>query len=127
MADLYPFQQELLNRVMRRPGIKPGEMMTMTAGRNVGKSYVNNIINNRYATMREQYKPTIRWQQLPGLKLQAYADDIELRGLFIGLNENDMNPVQVWAAECNCGTRMSFDVWKFANEKQITMFLIRWA
>jgi hypothetical protein len=37
------------------------------------------------------------------------------------------DPVQEWSVECNCGTRMSFNVWKFRNEKQITMFLIRWS
>ena len=31
-----------------------------------------------------------------------------------------------WTDECRCGIRMSFNVWKFKNEKQITMFLIRW-
>jgi hypothetical protein len=99
----------------------------MASGRAMGKSYVNNIINNWYATMREQHTPTIKWQRLPGLKLQAYTDDVAPRGFERGLNETDMNPVQAWTEECHCGERMSFNVWKFENEKQITMFLIRWA
>ena len=71
--------------------------------------------------------PKIKWQRLPGLKLQAYADDISSRGFGRGLNESDMDSVQAWTEECHCGTRMSFNVWQFASEKQITMFLIRWS
>jgi len=71
--------------------------------------------------------PKIKWQRLPGLKLQAYVDEIGSRGFERGLRETDMDPVQEWSQGCNCGTRMSFNVWKFTNEKQITMFLIRWA
>jgi hypothetical protein len=102
------------------------ETITLT-GRRMGKSYVNDLLNNWYATMREQHTPTIKWQRLPGLKLQAYTDDVAPRGFERGLRETDMDPIQVWATECNCGTRMSFNVWKFKSEKQITLFLLRWA
>jgi hypothetical protein len=71
--------------------------------------------------------PKIKWQRLPGLKLQAYTDDVAPRGYERGLNESDMNPIQAWSVECRCGTRISFNIWKFKNEKQITMFLIRWS
>lgn len=37
MADLYPFQQKLLIDI-ESGGVKPGEMMIMMAGRQVGKS-----------------------------------------------------------------------------------------
>jgi hypothetical protein len=91
----------------------------------MGKSQVNDLIRHFYANMIPM--PKIKWQQLPGFKLQAYTDDIAPRGFERGLNESDMDPIQAWSQECNCGTRMSFNVWKFKNEKQITMFLIRWA
>jgi hypothetical protein len=93
----------------------------------MGKSYVNSLLQNWYAGMREAYKPTIKWQRLPGLKLQAYTDDVQARGFERGLNDLDMDPIQAWTTECNCGIRMSFNVWQFKNEKQITMFLIRWS
>jgi hypothetical protein len=109
----------------------------------MGKSYVNSLLQNWYASMREQYTPKIKWhwytsmreqytpkikwQRLPGLKLQAYTDEVAPRGFERGLREADMDPVQAWTDECRCGTRMSFNVWKFKNEKQITMFLIRWS
>jgi hypothetical protein len=102
-------------------------MAVISHGRQMGKSYVNSLLKNWYASMREQYTPKIKWQRLPGLKLQAYTDDVAPRGFERGLNESDMDPVQAWSVECNCGVRMSFNVWKFKNEKQITMFLIRWS
>ena len=71
--------------------------------------------------------PKIKWQRLPGLKLQAYVDDIQPRGFERGLREADMDPVQAWTDECRCGTRTSFNDWKFKNEKHITMFLMKWA
>jgi hypothetical protein len=76
--------------------------------------------------LAQHQPPKIKWQRLPGLRLQAYVDDIQPRGFERGLREDDMDPIQVWSRECNCGTRMSFNEWKFKNEKQITMFLIRW-
>jgi hypothetical protein len=71
--------------------------------------------------------PKIKWQRLPGLKLQAYVDEIGARGFERGLNELDMDPIQAWSTECNCGVRMSFNVWKFQSAKQMTMFLLRWS
>jgi hypothetical protein len=94
----------------------------------MGKSYVNNLLKNWYATMREQHPPTIKWQRLPGLKLQAYVDDVRPENRpGRGLSEQDMDPIQAWSEECRCGTRMSFNVWLFKSEKQITLFLVRWS
>ena len=106
---------------------KSNARVVISHGRQMGKSYVNSLLQNFYATMREQHTPTIKWQCLPGLKLQAYTDDVAPRGFERGLREDDMDPVQAWTEECRCGTRMSFNVWQFENEKQITMFLIRWS
>ena len=106
---------------------KPNARVVISHGRQMGKSYVNSLLKNWYASMREQYTPTIKWQRLPGLKLQAYTDDVGPRGFERGLNESDMDPVQAWTTECSCGTRMSFNVWKFKNEKHITMFLMKWS
>ena len=94
-------------------------------GRQMGKSQVNDLIRHFYANMTPV--PKIKWQRLPGLKLQAYVDEIQPRGFERGLRETDMDPIAAWTDECNCGTRMSFNVWKFKSEKQITMFLIRWS
>jgi len=99
----------------------------VSSPRQAGKSYVNSLINNYYTAMREQYKPKIKWQRLPGLKLQAYVDDVAPRGFERGLNGSDLDPVHTWSIESNCGKRMSFNVWQFSSEKHVTMFLIRWA
>jgi len=97
-------------------------------GRCMGKSYVNSLLQNWYTTVGMTYTPKIKWQRLPGLKLQAYVDDIRPENRpGRGLRETDMDPVQAWTEECGCGVRLSFNVWLFKNEKQITMFLIRWS
>ena len=44
-----------------------------------------------------------------------------------GLRDEDMDPIQAWSREHNCGIRMSFDIWEFKNEADLTMFLLRWA
>ena len=106
---------------------KPDARVVISHGRQMGKSYVNSLLKNWYASMREQYTPKIKWQRLPGLKLQAYTDDVAPRGFERGLNESDMDPVQAWTEECRCGTRTSFNVWQFKNEKHITMFLMKWS
>ena len=103
---------------------KPNARTVISHGRRMGKSQVNDLLRHFYANMMPQ--PKIKWQRLPGLKLQAYTDDVAPRGFERGLNETDMDPVQEWSVECNCGTRMSFNIWKFKSEKQITMFMLRW-
>lgn len=104
---------------------KPNARVIISHGRQMGKSYVNNLLKNWYQSMAPA--PTIKWQRLPGLKLQAYVDEIQPGGFERGLNESDMDFVQAWSEECCCGVRMSFNVWNFENEKQITMFLIQWS
>jgi hypothetical protein len=84
-----------------------------------GRSHFSQYLNIWQAMT---VKPKITWQRLPGLRLQASTDSLGPRGL----NESDMDPVQAWTEECHCGTRTSFDTWRFKNEGQITMFLIRW-
>ena len=94
-------------------------------GRQMGKSQLSDILKNFYKTMA--HTPVVKWQELPGLKLQAYTDDVAPRGFERGLNESDMDPIQAWSVECNCGKRMSFNMWKFKSEKHITMFLMKWS
>jgi len=35
-------------------------------------------------------------------------------------------PIQEWCLENNCGRRMSYDTFRFRNQKQKTLFLLRW-
>jgi len=103
-----------------------GKGLIQITGRQSGKSFVNSMIK-QFQMLQKAPDPVIKWRRLPGLKLQAYVDNIQPRGFERGLRESDMDPVQDWSVECNCGTRMSFDIWHFNSEKQITMFLIKWA
>jgi hypothetical protein len=45
----------------------------------------------------------------------------------IGISERNMAPVQAWCIAHSCGVRTSFDTFKFKNQKEISMFLLRWA
>ncbi len=51
---------------------------------------------------------------------------IQPRGWEVGVTEAEMNTVQEWTNEHNCGRRVSFDTFQFRNKKEITMFLLRW-
>jgi len=67
----------------------------------------------------------IEWENLTGFKLRAVG---VMRAEWAkGLNEQDMDPIQAWCERNNCGTRTSFDTWKFRNDDEITMFLLRWS
>ena len=50
-----------------------------------------------------------------------------IKSFATGISEGDMDPVQAWCEENNCGVRTSFDTFKFKNKKEMTMFLLRWA
>jgi hypothetical protein len=63
-----------------------------------------------------------------GMRLRAEVD----YGLWpsnpgLGLNERDLDPVQKWSREHDCGVRTSFDTWQFRTDEEITMFLLKWS
>lgn len=58
--------------------------------------------------------------------LESSTDDVEKNFIYF-LNEEDMDPIQEWCEKHNCGYRTSFDTFRFKNEKEISMFLMRWA
>lgn len=43
-----------------------------------------------------------------------------------GLREEDLLPVQEWCEKSKCGVRMSFDMFRFKDRKEITAFLLVW-
>ena len=75
----------------------------------------------------ERALPRTEWRRLPGLRLQAYTDQLAPRGSERGLNEADMDPIQAWCSQCHCGRRTSFNTFEFASEQHITMFLLKWS
>ena len=120
MAGLYPYQELILDKLTTYKG--RGVLQVTGRGRQMGKSYVNDIIKQFYASM-EPIK--ISWRELPGNKLQAYVDPRSTTQVW-GLREEHMDPIQKWCEECNCGKRMSFDMWHFKSRKHMTMFLLKW-
>jgi len=52
---------------------------------------------------------------------------VQPRGYETGLSDGDLDPVQQWCEENNCGRRTSFDTFKFKNKQEMTVFLLRWA
>lgn len=96
----------------------------MAIGRQTGTSDFNKTMQKFYDM---QPSPKIIWHQLPGHKLKATWIPSDSRRFEMGLKEADMDPIQKWCQDSNCGKRLSFDMFQFANDKQITMFLLRWS
>jgi hypothetical protein len=44
-----------------------------------------------------------------------------------GLRDTDMDPIQDWCVANKCGVRTAFDTFKFRNEQELTIFLLRWS
>jgi len=65
------------------------------------------------------------WAPIKPRMLQAQLIVLP-RGMALGMSERDMDPVQKWCEEHRCGTRMSFDIFKFKTDADITMFLLKW-
>jgi hypothetical protein len=57
---------------------------------------------------------------------QAYAES-DYSNPGYGLNEDDLDPVQDWCVAHDCGRRLSFDLFQFRNEAEVTAFLLRWS
>ena len=43
-----------------------------------------------------------------------------------GLRSEHMDPIQDWCVQNKCGVRTSFDMFKFKNEEEMSMFLLKW-
>ena len=44
-----------------------------------------------------------------------------------GLKESHLDPVQEWCDEHKCGRRISFDMFLFRTEADMTTFLLKWS
>ena len=74
----------------------------------------------------------INWQAHDTKKLHLvatapYEHEVNDPNYVTFLTEEDMKEVWEWCAINNCGTRTSFDTFKFRTKKQITLFLLRWS
>jgi hypothetical protein len=68
----------------------------------------------------------IFWVTTANRNILAGRSQVGPRGYEVGINETDIDPIQEWCEQHNCGKRISFDMIKFKNKKEITMFLLRW-
>jgi hypothetical protein len=68
----------------------------------------------------------IFWVETARRNTLAARVEVQPRGWEVGISEQDMDPIQKWCEEHNCGRRISFDMMQFKNKKQMTLFLLRW-
>lgn len=47
--------------------------------------------------------------------------------LFTVPDESQLREIHVWCTENQCGRRMSYDQFVFNNEKELSMFMLRWS
>jgi hypothetical protein len=43
-----------------------------------------------------------------------------------GMRSEHLDPVQDWCMHNRCGRRTSFEMFKFRNKEEVTMFLLKW-
>jgi hypothetical protein len=68
-----------------------------------------------------------RWSKPEGIWLRVQAHHEHGAITPTGLHEAMLYPVQEWSDQNKCGRRMSFDLWQFKNEKEVSMFLLKWS
>ena len=49
------------------------------------------------------------------------------RAVKMGLTESDIDVIQEWCQANDCGIRTSFDTFRFRSDKDMTLFLLKWA
>lgn len=95
----------------------------------LAKQIQEEIDKDLIAQIMQTMKP-IRfvWKELPNKPLVLYANLEYTHGTITptGLREEDLIPVQEWCEKSKCGVRISFDMFRFTSEKEITAFLLVW-
>jgi hypothetical protein len=134
---MYPWQENILNQVMKG-GIKPGEMVVMTAGRNVGKSHFTAQALKRL---------------MDDIQAQPVSDLVLSEGRVYGARYYCVEPIggnwremedwcistygsstgSIWAQEIDKSTPLVNERWYannrkfwFRKEADRTMFMLRW-
>ena len=69
----------------------------------------------------------IQWHPGPRRHSLRASGEIQPGGGETGISEADMDPVQAWCREHDCGRRLSFDIFQFRDQQEITLFLLRWS
>ncbi len=90
------------------------------------KINMDRITNYLTQYMKDIMKIKIVWREKGRLSLVATMPAPGPRGFELGLAERDIDPIQKWCEEHQCGVRTSFDTFRFRNQKEKMMFLLRW-
>ena len=98
----------------------------LNTSRQLGKSNFAQISRNLELYMKTALKLKIVWREKGKLSLTATMPAPEPLEFELGLAERDIDPIQQWCEEHNCGRRTSFDTFRFRNQKEKMMFLLRW-
>ena len=71
----------------------------------------------------------LTWERHSETQLILYARMCYEHGAITptGLRSEHLDPVQDWCVQNRCGVRTAFDMFKFRNEKEIAIFLLRWS
>jgi len=72
----------------------------------------------------DQSKWAEHHNQRPGIWLRANFQSWVRSNKSI---DAELDEVSVWCLENQCGLRMSYDLWRFKNEEQLTFFLLKWS
>jgi len=67
---------------------------------------------------------------LPRIRVIMDYSEEHYINTFADLSENDKHVIPrmtEWCEENECGYRTSYDTFKFRNEEQLTMFILRWS
>ena len=73
---------------------------------------------------------TIIWQRYyrrPGVWLRFDPDLLIYGDDGSGNLEKKLDIIAKWCKTNSCGRRMSYDMWQFKTEAEITMFLLAWS
>lgn len=70
----------------------------------------------------------LTWERYTGTPRTLYARMAYDHGAvtLTGIKEEHLIPVQKWCEENNCGTRLAFDTFRFRNQQEMTVFLLKW-
>lgn len=91
-------------------------------------SEIRKEIDNEILLLLTMEPIRFKWKELPSKPLVLYANLEYEHGAVTptGLTEAMLDPVQEWCENSKCGVRISFDMFKFISNEEMTMFLLRW-
>ena len=65
-----------------------------------------------------------RYDRRPGVWLRLNSEQWMILD---AAADKRLDEIQEWCKIHNCGVRQSYDMWKFKDESEITMFLLMWS